>query len=222
MAEEHHEKGKNYVDYFNGLLTLSLEKLKYSKLFDVYKNTKRLTFDIDNKKFSFDMKGIIEYNDEVREVWIESKGYSEGSNLLNYYKEFIFRAYQTILSGKTNEDDLFFFVTNAPFGGSIKNLFSSSFIEKTLEEKGIFEYKTDEKFLKFSESVFGIIFTDSYINLFTKKHTIKPGDSLWEFWIKRENRSLGWEEYKNMMLEINENIKAVDNLPIGKTIKRFY
>lgn len=222
MAEEQHEKGRNYVNYFNGLLTLTFGQLNYTKNFDAYKNPTRLAFNINHEKFSFDMKGTIDYNGEKREVWIESKGYLEGSKLLTYYKDFIIKAYQTILAGKTNEDDLFFFVTNVPFGCSIKNLFNRSFIEEVLEEKKFFEYKTDKKFTKFSESIFGIIFTDSHINLLTEKYTIKPGDNLWELWRRRKNRDLGWEEYQEMMLEINNNIQTTDKLPIGRTIKKFY
>lgn len=45
MAEEQHEKGKKYLEYFNGLLTITLRHLSYQKLYDAYKNEKRVTFD---------------------------------------------------------------------------------------------------------------------------------------------------------------------------------
>lgn len=156
MAEEQHEKGRNYVNYFNGLLTLTFGQLNYTKNFDAYKNPTRLAFNINHEKFSFDMKGTIDYNGEKREVWIESKGYLEGSKLLTYYKDFIIKAYQTILAGKTNEDDLFFFVTNVPFGCSIKNLFNRSFIEEVLEEKKFLSIKQIRNLPNFQNLFLGL------------------------------------------------------------------
>lgn len=218
MAEEQHETGREYLEYFNGLLTLTLKHLSYKKIYDAYKNEKRVSFKVENEKFSFDAKGIIEYNGEQRDVWIESKGYSKGDKLLESYKDFIRRAYKTVINEKTHEDDIFIFVTNVPFGASIKNLFKREYIIDLLKsEYENLDSKTFLKIEKLSNGIFGIIFTDPYVKLFTNNITFNKNDSLWKFWQNREE-VIAWESFLEMVKILNPTIKDLNKIKLGDIV----
>lgn len=219
MAEEQHEKGRQYLEYFNGLLTLTLAHLSYEKVYDAYKNPKRLVFKIKEKEFSFDTKAIMQYNGERRDVWVESKGYSQGGPLLECYKEFIKRVYETIIHDKTNEDDIFIFVTNVSFGTTIKNLFRREFIlEFLISEYGKPDSKKILQFEKISKAIFAIIFTDSYIDLFMDRISFEKDEKLWDIWTKRNIYSLGWETFCDMVRVMNPTLENLDKVKIGETI----
>ena len=80
-------------------------------------------------EYSFDIQGS--YMD--REVFIESKGYSEGGSLLDQYREFIAKAYSTSVQYRRHSRDLFWFVTNVPFGCNTgAALTSPSFVSDAL------------------------------------------------------------------------------------------
>lgn len=220
MAEEQHEKGKEYLEYFNGLLTITLRHLSYKKLYDAYKNESRVTFEKNGQKFSFDAKGVIDYNGETRDVWIESKGYSAGDSLLKSYKEFILRVYKAIESQKAYEDDIFIFVTNTPFGSSQKNLFRKEFIVSVLiKELGNVDAKTVLKINKISESIFGIIFTDSYVNLLIDSKSFNKNDSIWSTWKNREYKIIEWETFLDMCKILNPEIEDLNKVRENGIVK---
>lgn len=219
MAEEQHEIGKEYLECFNGLLIMTLKHLSYQKLYDAYKNETRVTFEVNGRKISFDSKGTIEYDGEKRDVWVESKGYSEGSNLLDSYKEFIKRAYEVVISNEVNENDIFIFVTNAPFGSSVKNIFKKEYIMKILlTEYGSLDIAVITKINKISENIFGMIFTDSYIKLLTNNKKIQTGDSLWNIWRNRQTKDMKWETFKDMFRVLNPDIKDLNKIKLGDIV----
>ncbi|WP_294093338.1 hypothetical protein [uncultured Cetobacterium sp.] len=219
MAEEQHEKGRQYLEYFNGLLTLTLAHLSYKKLYDAYKNPKRLIFKINGKEFSFDTKATIQYNGEQRDVWVESKGYSQGGALLDYYKDFIRRVYETIVNGKTNEDDIFIFVTNVSFGTTKKNLFKREFVlEFLITQYGEPDFEKAIQFEKVSKAIFAIIFTDSYIDLFMDRISFEKNEKIWDIWANRNVKLLDWETFCDMIRIMNPTLENLDKVKIGEEI----
>ncbi|MCS5423201.1 MULTISPECIES: hypothetical protein [Psychrilyobacter] len=232
MPEEQHKIGLEYVQKFGAILTANLQHSNFKVTFNAYDNPNKLKFKTETKKeISFDLQGFMKYKNISRDVWIESKGYSEGSNLLNQYKNFIARSFFIWNTNERYQDDIFIFITNVPFGSTLgKKLNSKEFVKASVLEFGT-EYFKDLNGIKelegtiyeFFKNIFPIILTDSYIELISETFKVSEGQSLWNLWRDRENKNLSWDQFEALMGILNVNKKNFDllrkgevlNIPIG-------
>src|ERR1700761_5196538 len=122
------ELGRAYVQIFGGCLERTVKGFR--QVFDVYKSPEKLTFKgFSGTKYSFDLQGYYQNS----EVFVESKGYQDGSGLMEAYKEFFAKAYCTSVLMEQHQRDHFWFVTNVPFGSSFgRRLWSFDFILESL------------------------------------------------------------------------------------------
>lgn len=178
------EAGRSYVYVFGGCLERAVTGFKTT--FDVYTSPDKLTFKgFSGMQYSFDLSGV--YNNDV-EVFVECKGYRDGSGLLDGYREFLLKAYCTSVQAVRHQRDLFWFVTNVSFGSSLgRCLCTPDFIGKTLSiskppqaEKIIGDAPIDDDHIRsLSQRIAIAIFTDSFIKVMGTLYRFRTGDNLW-------------------------------------------
>jgi hypothetical protein len=172
------------VFVFGGCLERTIKR--FSLTFDVYNSPDKLSFSglADGSQYSFDLAGTY----EASEVFVECKGYNDGANLLDEYKSFLAKVYCTSVQSQRHRRDLFWFVTNVPFGTSFgRRLWSSEFIGEALRNKQAPEIKSilggveiDGTFVRsLADRVAVGIFTDSFIKVMGTQYRFRPGDTLW-------------------------------------------
>jgi hypothetical protein len=138
--------------------------------------------------FSFDFKGAYFHPFRSHEVFGESKGYQRADDLLNEYRLFLAKAYVASTDYPQNRNDLFWFVTNVPFGCSEgSNIRTMDFIGRTLKDerhKGVREilgdgHVDDMLVWSLAQNVGVFILTDSYLMKTELSYKVASGDSLW-------------------------------------------
>ncbi len=182
-GEVSHEIGRAYLYVFSGCLERAVTGFRPT--FDVCTQPEKLTFTgFSGASYSFDRSGLY----EGLEVFIESKGYRNGSGILDAYKEFLAKAYCTSVQIARHRDDHFWFVTNVPFGTSLgRHLWSPEFISEALRSAKPPAGATimdgahiDEAHVRsISRRVAVGIFTDSFIRVMGTFYRFRPGDTLW-------------------------------------------
>jgi len=182
-GEVSQEKGRAYVYVFGGCLERAIKGFR--QVFTVYTNPEKLTFTgFSGAEYSFDLSGIY----EAAEVFVESKGYQDGSGILDGYKEFLAKAYCTAVQMARHRRDHFWFVTNVPFGSSIGHrLWSAEFIAESLRASRPPKAATimggatidDGHVRSLSQRIAVGIFTDSFVKVMGTLYRFQPGDTLW-------------------------------------------
>ncbi len=182
-GEVSQETGRAYVYVFGGCLERAVKG--FQQVFNVYQNPEKLTFaGFSGAEYSFDLSGLY----EGAEVFVESKGYRDGSGILDGYKEFLAKAYCTSVQNMRHRNDHFWFVTNVSFGSSIgRRLWSPEFIADSLGGSKspkaamiIGSAPIDEGHVRsLSQRIAIGIFTDSFIKVMGVLYHFQPGDTLW-------------------------------------------
>jgi hypothetical protein len=179
-GEVNQEIGHAYVQVFGGCLERAIRP--FVRHGDVYTSPHKLTFPGPNgKEFSFDIHGGFHYD----EVFIESKGYTTGANLLDAYKAFVAKAYATTTQFARHGSDHFWFVSNVPFGCQQgRNLVSTPFLIDALKSEPARSILGDapidqEHVRRLSERVAAMILTDRFIRSVGVAYLVRPGDTLW-------------------------------------------
>jgi len=117
-GEVQQEIGRAYLYVLIGCLERAVRH--FEKLFDVLSSPEKVAFTgLAGTNFSFDAVGRFSDPIQLAEVFIESKGYADGSGLYEHYKEFIAKAYSVSVAHPRHRRDLFWFVTNVPFAPAI-------------------------------------------------------------------------------------------------------
>ncbi len=227
MAEEQHQIGLEYLHKFGAILTANLHHSDFKITFNAYENSNKMRFKTqNNKEVNFDLKGYMKYDNQLRDVWIESKGYSKGSSLKSEYQKFIARSFFVWNQDEQYREDIFIFVTNVPFGVTEgKGLADKKFIRKSILDHGneCFEdiekvEDLDDKIYDFYKNIFPIILTDSYIKLISKQFSISRGQTLWDIWRGRENVNLKWEQFEALMKLLNPSKNNLNSLRVGEVL----
>jgi len=182
-GEVSHEIGRGYVYVFSGCLERAVRGFRQT--FDVYAQPEKVAFTgFSGASYSFDVSGMY----DGREVFIESKGYRDGTGILDAYKEFLAKAYCASVQIARHRNDHFWFVTNVPFGSSLgRRLGSVEFISEALRRVRPPKADTifggalvDEAHVRsLSQRIAVGIFTDSFIRVMGTLYTFRPGDTLW-------------------------------------------
>ena len=138
--------------------------------------------------FSFDVSGTFEHPAYASEVFIESKGHKDGSRVFEGYKEFLAKSYATSIGYSRHKGDLFWFLTNVPFGSTVgRNLTSPETIHsyltsdrnekvKSLLDSSPIDY---DHVRSLSERVSVCILTDSFIRVTGISYPVKYGESIY-------------------------------------------
>lgn len=187
-GEVNHIIGKAYVSVLNGCLEHTIKT--FEKIFGIYSNPEKLSFNKygEEGEFSFDSSGIYRHTSRQQEVFIESKGYTEGSSLTPAYKSFIAKAYITTVLNQRHSKDLFWFVTNVPFATKVgRNITSKRYLlEKILNKQArevssiIGDIQIDQDHVEsLSKRLCVCFFTDSFIKFSGLKYKVRKGESLW-------------------------------------------
>jgi hypothetical protein len=116
-GEVNQETGRAYQFAFIGALEGAIRP--FENLYTVEREPDKTTFrGRAGKTFSFDFSGVYMGGAGTSEVLGESKGYRHGSRLLAEYRVFLAKAYLVTTDYQRHKNDLFWFVTNVPFGCS--------------------------------------------------------------------------------------------------------
>ena len=158
----------------------------FTPTFDVYRTPDKLSFHgFSGDPYSFDVSGYI----PGAEVFIESKGYKDGSALLAAYRAFLAKAYCTSVQSIRHRRDHFWFVTNVPFASSIgRRLTDFQFVSASLREDRSTEVAgvlgnapIDDGHLHTLVPRLAVgIFTDSFIKVMGTSYKFLAGDTLWD------------------------------------------
>lgn len=192
------EIGRAYVFVLSGCLQRAVKDFKPA--FDVYTAPDKLSFaGLSGAEYSFDLSGYY----LGTEVWVESKGYRNGDALLDAYREFLAKAYCTSVQFARHRRDLFWFVTNVPFGTSLgRKLVTADFVCESLRSAKPQRATTilgnapiDEAHVRSLVPRIAIgIFTDSFIKVMGTSYRFRPGDNLWNvIRLLHGGRVPGWE-----------------------------
>lgn len=189
-GEVNQEIGKAYVSVLNGCLEHTVRS--FEKSFDIYHNPEKLTFKKYNQidTFSFDSSGVIRKFSGLKEVFIESKGYTNGSSLLSEYRKFVAKAYVTTVLNYRHFKDLFWFVTNVPFGSNVGREITSKryLIENIFRQENQFSDVKEvigdmpidnEHVASLSERLSVCLFTDSFIKISGLVYKVEKDESIW-------------------------------------------
>lgn len=84
---------------------------------------------------------------------------------------------------------------------------------------GDVDAKTVLKINKISESIFGIIFTDSYVNLLIDSKSFNKNDSIWSTWKNREYKLIEWETFLDMCKILNPEIEDLNKVRENGIVK---
>jgi len=181
------EIGRAYVQVLVGCAEKAIERFR--RTFEVGDAPEKLTFSSPTgKSFSFDVMGIYSHPLRGKEVFIESKGHSDGNKVLDGYKEFLAKAYITSVLYSRHSSDLFWYLTNVPFGSSLgKKLTSTEYISAVLRDsnnKAVTEIMgatpLDIHYIhSLSDRVSVCILTDSFVKAVGISYPVKRGESLW-------------------------------------------
>jgi hypothetical protein len=182
-----HDIGRAYSEVLLGSLERSLRRFR--RTFEVHSEPHKVSFiGPTGKEFSFDAAGILRELYTSHEVFVECKGYQDGSKLLDSYKEFLARAYAVSVLYSRHRSDLFWFVTNVPFGSSVgRALTSAEFMHASLVNARTSEIReilggspVDERYVRSLKGRVAVcVFTDSFIRLMGVELRVKAGETVW-------------------------------------------
>jgi len=179
--------------------------------------------------FSFDVSGTFHHPAHTSEVFIESKGHKDGSRLLEGYKEFLAKSYATSVSYSRHKRDLFWFLTNVPFGSTFgRNLTSAQYIYSWLTSE---RNEKVESLLGSSPVDFDhvtslakrasvCVFTDSFIRVAGISYPVKHGDSIWSITQLLHGGRIPFGDFypiKNIVAELNK-LDNPDKILAGKRL----
>jgi hypothetical protein len=179
--------GRAYQYVFVGALEAHIPAFSLS--FHVHDAPEKTTFKgRDGRPFSFDFAGLFNHPWHQREVFGECKGYRSAGDLLQHFRHFVAKAYVTSCDQMRHRDDLFWYVTNVPFGCSEgSKIVEHAFIKSTLTDSVDAEIKAilgageiDDGFIRNLASRIGVfIFTDSYLKTSELVYKVAPGETMW-------------------------------------------
>ncbi|MFI5419455.1 MAG: LysM peptidoglycan-binding domain-containing protein [Nitrososphaerales archaeon] len=139
--------------------------------------------------FSFDFNGIFRHPWRFCEVFGECKGYTKAGDLLNEFRLFLAKAYVACVDTARHKNDLFWFVTNVPFGCSEgRNLRNVDFVMSALTDRENSDVQkiigagtVDRELVRSLTKNLGVfILTDSYLMNARLSYKVKDGDTLWD------------------------------------------
>jgi hypothetical protein len=181
------EIGRAYKQIFVGCLEHTVREFR--RTFEVEEVPEKLSFQgPSGANFSFDILGVYRHPAKHCEVYVESKGHKDGSKVLDGYREFLAKSYATMVGYERNKGDLFWYVTNVPFGTSFGRMLTSpEFIIDAFtitvndSVKSILGSAPIDKghIHSLSERVAVCVFTDSFIRVTGVLYMVKPGDNVW-------------------------------------------
>lgn len=133
-GEPHHEKGRDR----SMLFAACLQQIVNGFRAEFYVNTspEKLSVGLrDDRDFSFDILGRLNYGGLNCEVWIEAKGYDTSNSLISHYRNFVANVALSRLYHARMQRDLFWFVASAPFGCDLgSEIHTGSWVGKTIRE----------------------------------------------------------------------------------------
>ena len=186
-GEVSQEVGRAYLNALTGCLEHTVSG--FTRQFTVLSHPEKMTFrSPSGSSFSFDALASLKQPPLDCEILIESKGYENGSSLLSQYKDFLCKAYITTSLEYRHQRDLFWFVTNVPFGSRTgRRLTSPAWIFESLTEK---RSSSSDNLLAtaaidrdqahdLAKRTAVCILTDSFIKATGVRYTVQPGDNLW-------------------------------------------
>lgn len=186
-GEVSHEVGRAYQHVLVGALEKAVPGFVAS--FHVYENPEKTAFKAtDGSDFSFDFSGTYENSISRSEVFGECKGYSVGTGLLDDYREFLAKAFVTSRDNPRHAKDLFWFVTNVPFGCSEgRQIVQPDFVQKALVDssnekvrKIVGAGNVDQYAIQSLCARLGaFILTDSFLSKTPICYRVRRGENLW-------------------------------------------
>jgi LysM domain-containing protein len=181
------EIGRAYARVLIGCLENTVRHFRAQ--FTVEEAPDKVTFiSSSGASFSFDAIGSYHHPEIYAEALIECKGHEDGAHILEEYKAFLAKAYSTSVGYSRHQRDLFWFVTNVPFGSTIgRRLTSADFVEAVLTREGnkkveeiLGRAPVDKAYVQsLARRVAVCVFTDSYIRRSGVSYRVKPGESIW-------------------------------------------
>src|SRR4051812_11932237 len=107
-GEVNHVIGQAYQAVFIGALEASIKP--FENKFTVQREPGKTSYrGRDGGTYSFDFAGVYNHPMGSREVFGESKGYSNAGNLLTEFRSFVAKAYVTSVDYPRHLDDYFWF-----------------------------------------------------------------------------------------------------------------
>jgi hypothetical protein len=178
--------------------------------------------------FSFDFNGVYSHPWRSCEVFGECKGYSKAYDLLNEFRLFVAKSYVASADTVRNRQDMFWFVTNVPFGcsegSSIRNF---DFVMRTLTEKPNHEVREivgngniDEAFVRSLVRNIGVfILTDSYLMNANLSYKVESGESLWVI-LKKFHAGTAPSDFraKAEQISVDNGLPSPDRVRSGKRL----
>jgi hypothetical protein len=181
------EIGRAYLLVLIGCLERTVSYFRQS--FDVLTAPEKLVFSSPTGNgFSFDAVGAYSHPLYFREVLLESKGHKDGAKVLDGYKEFLAKAYVTTVNYDRHKTDLFWFVTNVPFGCATgRKLTSFEFVQSTLCDRPnqrisaiLGETQVNPLYVQNLTSRLCVsVFTDSFIRVMGISYLVRRGENVW-------------------------------------------
>lgn len=227
-GEISHAVGLAYQHVFTGALEAHVRP--FSVTFHVQDAPEKTSFTGRNgRPFSFDFAGLHRHPWRQREVFGECKGYRLAGDLLNHFRRFVAKAYVTSCDHMRQRADLFWFVTNVPFGcteGS--KIIEKTFIKSCLTESEDSEVKAilgsgdiDNELVSDLADRLGVfIFTDSYLKVSEIVYKVAPGDTIWTI-LKRLHAGTAPNPFGDLshLIAHRNGLKSPDQIRSGTRLR---
>ena len=176
---------------------------KFRPQFEVSKAPEKMSFRLPSgTEISFDATATCRVGPVNRGVLLEFKGYSSGDALLGLYRNFVVQSFVVSAKFSQHQNDLFMFVTNAPFGGTVgRDLTDVEWVLDVLranaESAEIVAHPNAVLIVKeFCERLTVAIFTDSFIKRTGVRYTVESGESLWAITDRIHGGTIPYDMYE--------------------------
>lgn len=186
-GEVNQATGRAYQFAFIGALEGAIRS--FENLYTVERDPDKTSFKgRTGKPFSFDFSGIYMGGAGTSEVFGESKGYRHGGRLLAEYRIFLAKAYVVTTDYQRHKNDLFWFVTNVPFGCTEGiTIRSREFLYRSLTDTSnapVREILGDgfidrDVVYDLVDRIGVFILTDSFLMSVDLSYRVMPGDTIW-------------------------------------------
>jgi nucleoid-associated protein YgaU len=220
-GEVFHETGRVYAKALLGCLEAVIPDFR--REFEVASAPQKLEFKLPSeRRFSYDASGTLRTHGQTFEVMIELKGYANGTNLLPQYELFLKNSFLVAATSPRNREDLFWFVTNVPFGSSIGRQLTSwerilSQLQSDVETRDLAE---PQRVREFASNVSVVIFTDSFMKRLPLCYVVEADDTLWEITRKMSGGQVPLDMFAPYVREVGAlNRIDPDQLFPGQQIK---